>query len=526
MQRKFVSSSVFALMAAAMLALGISAFPATASAAPAPAHVDDAVAQRLHTTPESGLIPVIVEGADAPSNSGASNAERAQQAESRVRNNGGRIVGSSDLLGASVAELTPAQIRSLASDPGVSRIHIDAEVKASAMVSDTAMTGSTPVTFQQSVGADQAWRSGDTGKGVTVAVLDSGIANNADAFGARVKARVDFVDPLHPAQGDPAGHGTHVAGIIAASRSFPSPGVAPDAQLVSVRVLDPTGSSRVSTVIHGLEWVIAHKDALGIRVVTLALGAPASGSYREDPLAAAAEMAWRSGLVVVAAAGNTGPAAGSISTPAIDPLVMSVGAADESGTPNTGDDVIPTWSSEGPTADGFAKPDLVAPGRMIVSVRVPGGTVEKTLPTHVEGPQTFRLSGTSEAAAVTAGAAALVVSQAHDANPDQVKALLKSTTTRLTGAGVGEVNVARALRTRLPDEDDAAQNVRPSNAFLRILILLSPKELADGLHVNWDHVDWDHVNWDHVNWDHVNWDHVNWDHVNWDHVNWDVASLD
>ncbi|MBV9894350.1 MAG: S8 family peptidase [Chloroflexi bacterium] len=514
-------------MAAVVTALPLTAFPASAAPAPASPQLDDAVIQRLQAAPDSSLIPVIVEGALSSSNS--DNLARAQQAESHVRSNGGHVVGSSSLLGASVAELTPAQIRNLANDPAIGHIHIDADVKATAANTDGAQTGSTPIVFQQTTGATQAWQSGDTGKGVTVAVLDSGIANTADAFGTRIKARVDFVDPAMPAQGDPAGHGTHVAGIVAASRSFPSPGMAPDASLVSVRVLDPSGSSRVSTVIRGLEWIIAHKDALGIRVVTMALGAPASGSYREDPLAAAAEMAWRSGLVVVTAAGNDGPAAGTISTPGFDPLVLTVGASDESGTPRTTDDVVPSWSSEGPTSDGVAKPDLVAPGRMIVSVRVPGGTVEQALPTHIEGPELFRLSGTSEATAVTAGAAALVIGHYPQANADQVKALLVRTTTRLAGAspsaqGSGEVNVAQALRTALPG--DAGQNVRPSGAFLRLLAQLDFEDVVNALHVNWDHVNWDHVNWDHVNWDHVNWDHVNWDHVNWDHVNWDHVNWD
>jgi len=211
--------------------------------------------------------------------------------------------------------------------------------------------------------------------------------------------------------------------------------MAPDASLVSVRVLDQYGSSRVSTVVHGLEWVIAHKDALGIRVVTLAPGAPAAGSYREEPLAAAAEMAWHSGLVVVVAAGNDGPASGSITTPGIDPLVLTVGAADDSGTPTTSDDVIPSWSSEGPTIDQLSKPDVVAPGRKIVSVRVPGSTIDLQLPTHVEGPETIRLSGTSEATAVAAGAATLLAAQGRQLGPDAIKALLVSNAVHLAGAG-------------------------------------------------------------------------------------------
>jgi len=414
-------------------------------------------------------------------------------------------------------------------------------VQASATNDASASVGAaTPITFDETIGATEAWTSGNTGRGVTVAVLDTGIDNNAAAFGSRVKARVDLVDPTHPAQGDPAGHGTHVAGIVGASRSFAAPGVAPDASLVSVRVLDEQGQAHMSTVIAGLEWTIAHKADLGIRVVIMALGAPATVSYREDPLAAAAEMAWRSGLVVVVAAGNTGPAAGSISSPGDHPLLLTVGATDESGTPTVSDDVIPLWSGQGPTLDGVAKPDLVAPGRKIVSVRVPNSTLDRLLPTHIEGPQTFRLSGTSEATAVSAGAAAVLLQQRGDLKPDEVKAVLTHSTSRLSNvttsaAGSGEINIGRALATAVPPHAKQS-SVRPSDALIRLLAAVAPGALAELLgngddqassdHVNWDHVNWDHVNWDHVNWDHVNWDHVNWDHVNWDHVNWDHVNWD
>jgi len=380
---------LIAFLAAAIVALPVFAVPAGAS--PASAVLDDEVSQRLQTSDASLRIPVIVEGQPRAQDDGAA---RAQRAESRVRSGGGHVVGSSSLLGASVAELTPAEIRVLAADPSVGRIHIDAEVKATSVTeTEVSASGLTPIVFQQTVGATEAWNEGFTGKGVTVAVLDTGIDNKTSAFGARVKARVDFVNPTHPAAGDPAGHGTHLAGIIAAGRNAPSPGIAPDANLVSVRVLDENGGSRLSTVIKGLEWVVAHKSSLGIRVVVMALGAPAQGGYRKDPLAAVAEIAWRSGLVLVTAAGNDGPGAGTIQTPGIDPLVLTVGASDDNGTASPTDDTIPFWSSVGPTPDGLAKPDLVAPGRKIVSVRVPGSTLDLASPTHVEGPTTIRFSG-------------------------------------------------------------------------------------------------------------------------------------
>ena len=447
MQRRNAWKPVVALLGAIILVLPVLVVPA--AAAPSPSRLDDELSQRLQTTPEAGLIPVIVEGA-ADAAPGAQLSARAKRAEDRVRDSGGRVVASSNLLGATVAELTPAQVRALAGDPSVGRIHFDAPVSAAWASADPSTGGPTPVVFQQTVGAPDAWQAGDTGQGVTVAVLDTGIDDNAAAFGGRIKARIDLVDPAHPARGDPAGHGTHVAGIIAAGRMFPSPGIAPDASLVSVRVLDPNGHSRVSTIILGLEWVVAHKSSLGIRVVVMALGAPALAGYRDDPLASAAELAWRSGLVVVVAAGNNGPGAGTIQTPGIDPLVLTVGASDDAGTPSPADDVLPTWSSIGPTPDGLAKPDLVAPGRKIVSVRVPGSTIDLLSPTHVEGPTTIRFSGTSEAAGVAAGAAALLMQQRPELTPDQTKALLTHAARPITSAspaaqGAGLLNVTRSM---------------------------------------------------------------------------------
>jgi serine protease AprX len=529
-----------------------------ASAERAPARIDDEVARQLQTTAESQRIPVIIEGAF--DNAAAPNAGsvRADRAESSVRNTGGRITGKSSLVGATVAELTPAEIRALSANPAVGRIHYDTPVKATAMA-DSAAIGATPIVFQESVGATEAWKNGVTGQGVTVAVLDTGIDHNNPAFGSRVKARVDLIDPAHPAQGDPAGHGSHVAGIVAAGRNFPSPGIAPDANLVSVRVLDPNGSSHLSTVIRGLEWVVAHKSSLGIRVVVLALGAPAVTGYREDPLAAAVELAWRSGLVVVTAAGNGGPNGGTIQTPGIDPLVLTVGAADDRGTVITTDDTVPSWSSVGPTPDGLAKPDLVAPGRKIVSVRVPGSTLDVQSPSHVEGPTLIRFSGTSEATAVAAGAAALLVQQRPDLRPDQTKALLVNSAQPLAAVarqaqGSGELNVARALASRTPRVE--RPHLPPADGVIRALLPVLRDQLVKagkndenrqddddvrGNHVLWDHVLWDetradhvlwdrvladHVLWDHVLWDHVLWDHVLWDHVLWDHVLWDHVLWD
>jgi serine protease AprX len=531
MQRTHATKPLFALLAAAILALP--AIPVSVSAAPAPTRLDDEVSQRILTTAETQRIPVIVEGTHDGVDQG-SGERRARRAESRVRSGGGQVVGTSNLLGATVAALTPAEIRALSSDPSIARVHVDAEVKAASLGAADTSTGATPIVFQQTVGATDAWRQGQTGKGVTVAVLDSGIDNNNPAFGARVKARVDFVNPSNPAQGDPAGHGTHVAGIVAAGRTAVSPGIAPDANLVSVRVLDANGSSHLSTVMLGLEWVLAHKQSLGIRVVVLALGAPAAGSYREDPLAAAAELAWRSGLVLVTAAGNNGPGGSTIQTPGIDPLVITVGASDDNGTAATTDDSLPTWSSVGPTPDGLTKPDLLAPGRKIVSLRVPGSTVDLQSPTHVEGPTTIRFSGTSQAAAVAAGSAALLIAQRPDLTPDQTKALLIGAARPLSGVakaaqGTGLLNVARALAARTPRVERS--HLPPAEGLIRALLPLlrdrdDNDQQIDGDHVRWDSFSWDHVRWDSFSWAQVRWDQVRWDQVRWDQVRWDQVRWD
>jgi serine protease AprX len=511
--------------------------PLTAAAAPAsknPGRLDDEVVRQLQSTPESQRIPVIVEGApdSSDSPSGAANERRARRAEDKVRGKGGEVSSSSNLIGATVAQLTPAQIRALSEDSSVGRIHFDAPVRATSIGNKSSAAADTPITYPQTIGAPDAWKAGNKGKGVTVAVLDSGIENSS-AFGARVKARVDLIDPSHPAQGDPAGHGTHVAGIIAASHTSPVPGIAPEANLVSVRVLNEHGQSRLSTVIHGLEWTITHRKQLGIDVIVMALGAQAQGSYREDPLAAAVELAWRSGVVVVTASGNDGPDRGTIQTPGFDPLVLTVGALDENGTATRHDDTVPSWSSQGPTADGFAKPDLVAPGRKIVSLRVPGGTLDKETPDHIEGPRTFRLSGSSQATAVAAGAVALLLDQRPGLDPDQVKALLVDSARPVAGVaksaqGAGSLDVARAQSARTPKV--APSKIAPSYGLIRALlpqlrhIVKFDGEVWDK--VIWDKVIWDKVIWDKVIWDKVIWDKVIWDKVIWDKVIWDKVIWD
>jgi serine protease AprX len=283
--------------------------------------------------------------------------------------------------------------------------------------------------------ATTAWASGNTGRGVTVAVVDTGVSPVGDLAG-KVVGGFDFSgegDFTH----DSYGHGTFVAGVIAgtgAASGGAVQGVAPGANLVSLKVAGADGSSDVVRVLGAMGWAIAHRDAYNIRVLNLSLGTTGTQSWRVDPLDYAVEQAWRAGIVVTVSAGNSGPNPGSISKPGDDPLVITVGATDDQTTISRGDDTVAGFSSVGPTSAGVAKPDLVAPGAHVVSVRAPGSTIDGAYPTARVGDTYFRGSGTSFAAPQAAGAAALLLATQPASTPDQVKAQLTA------GAAAGPVS--------------------------------------------------------------------------------------
>ena len=402
--------------------------------------------------------------------------------------------------------------------------------------------------YQRIVKAPQVWAQGISGDGVAVAVLDSGVAADPDLTvpANRVVASVNFAD--QSTASDPGGHGTHVAGIIAGNGARSDGqfvGVAPQANIVGVRVISSRGSGRISSVIRGIEWTLAHSAAYNIRVLNLSFGAPSTLSYRADPLSAAVEIAWRRGLVVVAAAGNTGPDRDTVLSPGNDPYVVTVGATDDQGTRDRGDDTL-AWFSAWGSADSNPKPDLVAPGRRLVSVRVPGSTLDALFPDRVVSAQNgstyFRLSGTSQATGVVSGAAALFLANNPNLPPDQVKAFLVGTT-QPYGEESGQVlpdpiadgsglldafdaTKSAAMGQRVP----AANNgLRPSDGFARAMYPVlygTPLFYKDGSPVLWESVVWDSVAWDSIAWDSVAWDSVAWDSVAWDSVAWDSVAWD
>jgi serine protease AprX len=301
--------------------------------------------------------------------------------------------------------------------------------------------------LQYTVRADRAWWRA-SGRGVGVAVVDTGIAGDLPDFYTGGQSRViasAVTNPCAKNATDNVGHGTHVAGLIAGnSLNYPGlkkltgryMGVAPRANLVSVKVSDDDGDTTVLDVINGLQFVVDNKDALGIRVVNLSLSSTVAESYRTDPLDAAVEAAWFSGIVVVAAAGNDGDAPGAVSyAPGNDPFVITAGALDDRGSTRLDDDVLAPWSSRGMTQDGIQKPEVLAPGNRLVAALAPKSDFERLCRRCVVGRNYFRLSGTSMSSAVVSGVAALVIQANPGMTPNQVKGAILSTRRQVPGVG-------------------------------------------------------------------------------------------
>lgn len=319
----------------------------------------------------------------------------------------------------------------------------------------------------KATGAQAAWSAGATGKDVTVAMIDTGTAPVAGLSDS--KRFMDGPDLSFEGQEagtryrDGFGHGTHLAGLIAgADADFdpkrPNPflfaGVAPEAQLLNVKVGTGDGGADVSQVIAAIDWVVEHRDDAGmrVRVLNLAYGTAALQSWQVDPLARAVENAWRKGILVVTAAGNDGAAGSTLLMPAVDPHVLAVGAADHQGTADTSDDTVADFSSVG---NDERRPDVLAPGKSVVSLRAPGSNADLRHPEGLvagdEQSRFFRGSGTSQAAAVVAGQAALLFDAKPKLTPDEVKAALMRTARPLgranpaQGAGVTDVFAALDL---------------------------------------------------------------------------------
>jgi serine protease AprX len=441
---------------------------------------DQAVKRQLASASKKGWSAVIVR----------TSAATTPAQEATIKSLGGDIYRHLGIVNSLALRIPNKNLTKLAALPFVSRISSDLEVKKTDEFTVAAS------------GASIAWSYGLSGTGVGVAVIDSGV-DGTDDITTRVVGP-NFA-PGNP-QIDDCGHGTHIAGIIAgngllssASNSFRTfKGIAPSARIIAVRVLNNQGSGTVSQVIAGIQWTVANRAANNIRVINLSLGHSVGESYKTDPLCQAVESAWKSGIVVVTAAGNNGRKSatqtagasnegwgtryGTIQSPGNSPYVITVGAMKPTamqvptapGAPFLYDrtqDRIATYSSRGPSRiDYVVKPDLVAPGNRVISLygnktntlsQFPGNVIPVSAYTktnHGQGKKKsssyFVLSGTSMAAPVVAGAAALLLQANPNLTPDAVKARLMLSADKLRNPdgtpdaltyGAGYLNIPAAL---------------------------------------------------------------------------------
>jgi serine protease AprX len=393
-------------------------------------------------------------------------------AETTVVRLGGTLERELPIVDGFVASMPARTAAYLRQQPGVRSVTPDARGHVlavdPALGYDTAADSGGLGWIAKLTGATSSWSAGFTGKGVDVALIDSGVAKVQGLTSGNVVNGPDlsFDSQLASAQYvDGYGHGTHLASIIAGRDAVGTPasyatsrqftGLAPDARVINVRVAASDGSADVSQVIAAIGWVTqhAHDSGLNIRVLNLAYGLDSTQDYRLDPLSYAVEQAWRKGIVVVVAAGNDGTARQQLASPAIDPYVLAVGAEDPNGTVDVNNDTVPTFAQRG-TAGRHV--DVVVPGVHVLGLRAPGSTVDVANPTARVGTRFIRGSGTSQATAATSALAALLLQKFPTATPDQIKYALRTSGRKLTKAadlwqGVGVVDVAKAQTVRITD---------------------------------------------------------------------------
>jgi serine protease AprX len=333
-------------------------------------------------------------------------------------------------LDSAIVSMPAASAAAVGYLPYVAEVTKDATLGAQSDAYNQVTDAGSAYNIARSLNVDDSWTRGSRGGGTSVALIDTGVSpvgslqsstwvtNGPDLSFDSQSSNTRYLD-LN-------GHGTFMAGLIAArpgGNSDNYQGMAPDTHLINIKVGDAIGRADVSQVIAGIDWAVEHQSDLKIRVINLSFGTDTTQSYLLDPLAHAAEVAWRKGIVVVASAGNGGGT--KLSMPAADPFVIAVGALDGKGTVTTSDDVLASFSAQG----NWRRPvDLVVPGVKVQGLRVPGSYISDQLGSGGGISSSYlRGSGTSEAAAIVSGIVADLISARPNLTPNQVKELLTST---------------------------------------------------------------------------------------------------
>ncbi len=340
-------------------------------------------------------------------------------------------------------------------------------------------------------------------------MIDTGVAETPDLAGRLVRGpdlsgENDGVDRY--------GHGTFMAGLIAgdgsasAGDAVPHTGVAPGATVVSVKVAGADGRTTLSKLIAGIGWVIVHRDEHEIRVMNLSFGIDTNLPYMANPLSAAAEAAWASGIAVVGASGNEGD--GIVTSPGSDPWIVTVGATDTHGTADVADDSVAPWSGR-EDFRRYAKPDVVAPGTSVISLRAPGSTVDMAHPEGRVGDAYFRGSGTSMAAALVAGGLASLARQHPEATPDDLKGALLDGGVAIDGGAAVAVSL------------DGADSATPRPGWWQRYPIAFDglgRRLRDRM--PWAATRWTATRWTATRWTATRWAATRWSATRWTDESW------
>ena len=487
------------------------------------AYVPSTLLDAAQTNPEQ-TFDVIVQGS-----AGKSSADVATYV---LANGAGKAPRRFRSLAGVEAQLSGKQLLKLAGKPGILAITLNAPVRLSGTLSNKQQ-------WPYVSGVAKYWP--DVTRVLAtppaIAIVDSGIDATRPDVAGRVREQVALTSLPHNSPGDGRGHGTFVASIAAGSASGYA-GAAPAAPLVSIDVADDTGMAMTSDVVAAADWILQNKVRLNIRVANFSLHASNPGSFLFDPLNKAVERLWFSGVVVVAAAGNYGAVTSGVPyAPGNDPFVITVGASDIDGSIGTKDDFAAPWSSHGYTLDGFAKPELGAPGRYMVGAVSANATLAAERPTAVVAPGYMQLSGTSFSAPVVSGAAAMLLALHPSWTPDQVKGALMLAARPTPSAaaqslGVGEVDATKAAAVVNPPNPNLALDrfvaADPTGGSVPVFDTASWTSAAQAdaswMSASWTSASWTSASWTTASWTSASWTSASWTSASWTSASWTSAS--
>jgi serine protease AprX len=478
---------------------------------------------------------VIVQGLPGTGSAGVT----AEVGKVRARRNapsGPAVHAQLNLISGVAATLSGSDIQALADDPNVTAIAPDLPISQTAAARGPAGPAgpagrgggySNDQIWAQDTGVSSLWPLVDTTKLPTIAIVDSGV--DPGPIARNLLAQVNLYSGSgQNSRFDGYGHGTMVAGIASLSLAHHA-GAAPGANLVSLDVLDDQGMGTESDAIAAAGWILQNKDAYNIKVANFSLTTGVGTSFLYDPLDQAVEKLWLAGVTVVAAAGNYGTADGPSgvgTAPANDPFVITVGAADTNGTGDPSDDFVAPWSAYGYTPDGFAKPELGAPGRML-NAPVPGAsTLKHEFPDRQVGPGYMWMSGTSFAAPIVSGTAADLLALNPTWTPDQIKgALMVSAQPYASGTaqfplGVGIVNGAAATVVDPPNPNAALEQFVKTDPVTGLRVFDQPSWAAAA----WASAAWGSAAWASAAWGSAAWGSAAWASAAWASAAWASAS--